>query len=78
MILELPGLPPDTRLPPEDLRLELACALFARNRIGKPAAAQMAGVDFFTFQEELSERQIPLITEQMLAGDRQSLRDGFP
>lgn len=78
MNLELPDLPSDTRLTPADLRLELACALYARGRIGKLAASEMAGVDFFAFQRALSERQIPLYTEQMLAGDLQALREVFP
>jgi predicted HTH domain antitoxin len=78
MMLELPDLPSDTRLTAADLRLELACALYARGRIGKLAAAQMAGVDFFDFQRALSERQIPLYTKQMLAGDLQALRETFP
>jgi len=49
------------------MTLCLACALYARGRIGKIAAAEMAGVDFFTFQRELSERQVPLYTKEMLA-----------
>jgi len=78
MTLELPDLPPDERLTPADLRLELACALYARGRIGKVTAAQMAGMDFFSFQRALSERRIPLYTEQMLAADLQALREVFP
>jgi predicted HTH domain antitoxin len=49
--------------------------LYARGRIGKIAATQMAGVDFFTFQRALSERGVPLYTEQMLASDIQSLNE---
>ncbi|MBE7500775.1 MAG: UPF0175 family protein [Verrucomicrobiales bacterium] len=75
MMLELPDLPLNERLTPADLRLELACALYARGRIGKVTASQLAGVDFFTFQRALSERQVPLYTEQMLASDLQALRE---
>ena len=60
MMLELPDLPLDERLTPADLRLELACALYARGRIGKVTASELAGADFFSFQRALSERQVPL------------------
>jgi predicted HTH domain antitoxin len=73
--IELPDVPANERLTPEEVRLELACALYARGRIGKIAATQMAGVDFFTFQRALSERGVPLYTEQMLASDIQSLNE---
>jgi len=76
--LELPDLPAGERLTSEEIRLELACALYARGRIGKVAATEMAGVDFFTFQRALSERGVPLYTEQMLASDLQSLNESFP
>ncbi|MEI6391450.1 MAG: UPF0175 family protein [Verrucomicrobiota bacterium] len=58
--------------------LELGCALYARGRVGKIAAAELAGVDFFSFQRALEERGIPLHTEQMLANDLQTLRTLFP
>ena len=75
MTIELPDVPANERLTPEEVRLELACALYARGRIGKIAATQMAGVDFFSFQSALSERGVPLYTEQMLASDIQSLNE---
>ncbi|HUA67442.1 MAG TPA: UPF0175 family protein [Candidatus Saccharimonadales bacterium] len=77
MTIELPDVPAADRLTPDEIRLELACALYARGRIGKVAATQMAGVDFFTFQRALSERRVPLYTEQMLASDLQSLNETF-
>jgi predicted HTH domain antitoxin len=49
-----------------------------RARIGKVAATEMAGVDFVTFQRALSERGVPLYTQQMLASDLQSLNETFP
>ena len=61
-----------------DIPEELGCALYARGRIGKIAASNLAGVDFFTFQRALEERDIPLYTEQMLADDLQTLRTLFP
>ncbi len=59
------------------MRLELACALYARGRVGKIAAAELAGVDFFAFQRALAERGQPLYTEAMLADDLQSLNSLF-
>lgn len=78
MTIELPDVPATEGLTAEEVRLELACALYARGRIGKVAATQMAGVDFFTFQRALSERGVPLHTEQMLASDILSLNETFP
>ena len=75
--MEIPDMPANIRLTPEELRLELACALYARGRLGKVAATEMAGVDFFAFQRALGERRIPLYTEQMLASDIQSLSETF-
>lgn len=78
MTIELPDVPASEQLTAEEMRLELACALYARGRIGKVAATEMAGVDFFTFQRALSERGVPLYTQQMLASDIQSLNETFP
>jgi predicted HTH domain antitoxin len=58
--------------------VELACALYARGRVGRIAAAELAGVDFVSFQRALAERDIPLYTEQMLAEDLGSLKALFP
>ena len=78
MTIELPDEPLDERLTPQELRLELACALFARGRIGKVAGSQLAGVDFFAFQRALGERSIPLYTETMLTEDLATLQHLFP
>ena len=78
MTIELPDVPASDRLTPEEIRLELACALYARGRLGKVAATELAGVDFFSFQRALSERGVPLYTPQMLAADIQSLNESFP
>ena len=78
MTIELRDLPADDRLTPQEIRLELACALYARGRIGKIAATEMAGVDFFSFQRALGERGVPLYTQQMLASDIQSRNESFP
>ena len=78
MTIEMPDLPAPAQFTPEELRLELACALYARGRIGKIAGATMAGVDFFTFQRALGERQIESYTEGMLADDVETLGKLFP
>ena len=41
MTIELPDIPAGEPLTPQEVRLELACALYARRRIGKVAAAQL-------------------------------------
>ena len=78
MTIELPDVPASERLTPEEMRLELACALYARGRIGKMAAAQMAGVDFFTFQRALGERRIESYTLKMFEEDQATLKKLFP
>ena len=75
MIIELPDVHSSEDLTPQEIRLELACALYARGRIGKVAATEMAGVDFFSFQRALTERGVPLYTHEMLASDIQSLNE---
>jgi len=69
----MPDSPATARFTPEELRLELACALYARGRIGKVAGADLAGVDFFTFQRALGERRIESYTQQMLEADLETL-----
>lgn len=63
---------------PEELRLELACALYARGKIGKVSGAELAGIDFFKFQQALGERRIPSYTIEMLHDDVETLRKLFP
>jgi predicted HTH domain antitoxin len=74
MTIELPDEPLAKNLTPQEVRLELACALYARGRIGKVAGSQLAGVDFFSFQQALGERQIPQYTEKMLNEDLETLK----
>ncbi len=58
MTLTIPDIPATARLTPEELRLELACALYARGKVGRIGGAELAGVDFFAFQHALAEREI--------------------
>ena len=78
MTITLPDLPETAQLSSDEMRLELACALYARGRLGKVVAAEMAGVDIFTFQNALHDRGIPLYTEPMLGTDLQTLKELFP
>jgi len=76
--IELPDEALGENLTAPELRLELACALYAQGRIGKVSGSRLAGVDFFTFQRALVERHTPLYTEAMLADDVASLKHLFP
>lgn len=70
----MPDLPATEQFSPEELRLELACALFARRKISTITGAYMAGVDLFTFQRALGERGIDIVTEKHLAEDLETLK----
>lgn len=55
--------PDDGALPkfsPDDLRLELACALYARHRITLSQGARLAGIERMEFQEALCDRDIDM------------------
>ncbi len=57
--------------------MELACALYARGRITKVSAAQLAGASLSEFQRALGERQIESYTHEMLDDDIQAMRELF-
>ena len=78
MTLTLPDTIENFRLTPHEIRLELACSLYARGVIGRVGATELAGVDFFAFQRALGERGIPTVTAQMLEEDLASLKALFP
>jgi len=59
MTLELPEISAIRRFSPEDLRLELACALYARGRLSAVSGADLSGLDLLAFQAALHEREIP-------------------
>ena len=72
MTLELPD--QDTmEFTPAELRVELACALYARGLVGKVRGANIAGVNFFDFQRALGQRQIPSSTAETLQRELESL-----
>src|SRR5205085_9090103 len=63
----------------EELRLELACALYARGRISAVTGSHLAGVDLLTFQDELMQREIPRnCTVNDLYDDVEALKKLFP
>ena len=78
MTLELPDL--ETKnLTPEELRLELACALYTRGKVSAVGGAHLAGVDLFAFQGALRGRGIPRnYTLQDLRDDVEALKKLFP
>ena len=51
--------------------MELACALYARGKLGKVRAAEFAGIGFFEFQQALAERGISSYTEDLIREDRE-------
>ena len=66
MNLTLPDVPATARMTEGELRLELACALYAQGKVTKVSGAELAGVDFFTFQEALGRRGISTYTVEDL------------
>jgi predicted HTH domain antitoxin len=78
MTIELPDIEGVEGLSPDELRLELACALYKSGRVGKVAGAELAGVNFFEFQRALGERRIDSCTDEMLGSDLATLKALFP
>jgi predicted HTH domain antitoxin len=69
MTLTLPDDPALAAFSPEQLRIELACALFAAGQVSRSVAARIAGMDRLEFDEELFRRRVPSYTEDMLMQD---------
>ena len=78
MTIDLPDIEGVEAFSPAELRLELACALYERGRIGKVAGAELAGVNFFDFQRALGERGISSTSTEMLEADLVTLKTLFP
>jgi predicted HTH domain antitoxin len=79
MTLSLPDDPALRLISAGELRLELACALYARGRISSVAGARLAGTDLVSFQGALVERGIPQnYSLDDLHQDLATLRDLFP
>ena len=73
MTLTLPDLPAVTRMTEAELRLELACSLYAQGKIGKVGGCDLAGVGFFEFQRALGDRQISTYTIEDLHREVETL-----
>ena len=79
MTLTLPDIPAATRLGEAALRLELACALYARGKVSAVGGSHLAGIDLVSFQGALMERGIPRnYSVQDLHEDVANLRVLFP
>ena len=79
MTLVLPDDPVTASFTPRDLLLELACALYARNRVSMSQGARMAGLERMDFQEALCERDIPIhYSTDDLQSDMVSLKALLP
>ena len=78
MTLTLPDDPALDQLAESDIRLDLACALFAAGRISRSVGARLAGMERHDFDEELFRRKIPSYTEEMLEEDMATLNKLFP
>jgi len=60
MTLVLPDDPVTNSVTAKDLLLELACALYARQRVSLSQGARIAGMERLDFQAELCDREIPV------------------
>lgn len=78
MTLTLPDDPALADMTESDIRLDLACALFAAGRVSRAVACRIAGMERSTFDQELIRRRIPGYTEEMLDEDLATLRRIFP
>ena len=78
MILTLPDDPDLADMSEADIRLDLACALFAAGRISRMVACRIAGIERLPFDQELVRRHIPSFTEEMLNDEIANVRQIFP
>jgi predicted HTH domain antitoxin len=74
MTITLPDDPALQHLDEAQVRLDLACGMFAAGRVSRGIAARIAGLDALPFDEELFRRKIPTFTEEMLEQDLASLK----
>ncbi len=69
LTITLPDDPALQHLDEAQVRLELACGLFASGRISRGVCARIAGLDRAAFDEALYVRHIPSYTSAMLDQD---------
>jgi len=78
MTVTLPDTPATLRMSEEEIRLGLACSLFARGKVSSRVAADIAGVTYGRLLDALHERKIPYLTSEMLRQDIETLNRMFP
>jgi predicted HTH domain antitoxin len=69
MTITLPDDPALLRLDEAQLRLEIACGLFASGQVSRGVGCRIAGVDRVAFDEALFVRNISSYTPEMLDQD---------
>ncbi len=77
MILTLPDDPALAGMSEADIRLDLACALFAAGRVSRDVACRIAGMERYDFDGELASRRISGYTAEMLDEDLATLETLF-
>jgi predicted HTH domain antitoxin len=78
MTITLPDDPALLCMSEEEIRLELACSLFAHGKASSRVAAEIAGVDYGGFLDALRDRRIPYYTSGMLREDIETMNRLFP
>lgn len=73
MTVTLPDEPALLSLDENQIRLELACSLFADGQVSRGVARRIAGLESLAFDEELFRRKIPTWTMEMFEQDMAAL-----
>jgi len=73
MTLTLPDDPALGQVSEAELRLDLACGLFASGRVSRNVAARLAAMDRQAFDEALYQRKIAAFTPDMVAQDLRAI-----
>lgn len=73
MTITLPDDPALQHLDEAEVRLDLACGMFASGKVSRGVAARIAGLASQPFDEELFRRKIPTFTDEMLEQDLAAL-----
>lgn len=75
MTITIPDLPGLQHIAEGDILLDLACGGYAAGHLSRQAAADVAGVNRYEFDQALFTRRIPTFTEEMLEEDMKTLRE---
>lgn len=78
MILTLPDDPALADMSESQLRLDLACGLYAAGRVTRTVACRVAAMERHDFDQELVRRKISGISDEMFDEDLENLRQVFP